>query len=385
MTKKFIVYSLITITLAAGIFGITKIKTKKVPIVKTSTAEVGNVKAYLSTTAAVKSKSRKEYYSLQSKVQKVNVKVGDKVKKGDVLVTYETVDISSQVEQAKIQYQNAVLQRTDLYNQNEEISERIAELNSQILELENNTDYQDKTKLQTLYQQRNSLKSISQEKLKQADNGVKLAKISLDTIKQKASKNNGIIAAESDGVVTELKVVEGAVGNVMQPAVVVQDIENLKSVVFLGKYDADKVKLGQEVIIRGGNNEYKGKISFINPAAQKVASLSGNETTLGMEIDILEKSPELKIDFDVDVDILIGSVKDIIKVPAESVKTVKRNENFVYVLEGNTVQERSVTTGLQSEIEVEIKEGIKEGEKVILNPSTSIVDGVKVKEYVEES
>ena len=44
------------------------------------------------------------------------------------------------------------------------------------------------------------------------------------------------------------------------------------------------------------------------------------------------------------------------------------------------MHERKVTIGTQSDTEVQITKGIKNGEKVILNPSTSIVEGTIVKE-----
>ena len=166
----------------------------------------------------------------------------------------------------------------------------------------------------------------------------------------------------------------------MEAVVIVQDIENLKAVASLGKYDASKVKIGQEVIIKNGDKTYNGSISFIDPAAIKTVGISGSETTLAVEISILDKSPDLKIDFDVDVDILVGKVAGAIKIPSEALKVEKGGKNLVYVVEDNLVRERKVTIGSQSDTEVQITKGISKGEKVILNPSTSILEGTSVKE-----
>lgn len=381
--KKIISYILIVLVIISVVFWIKgKRKDNSVINVKTASAEVGQVKAYLSTTATIKSQNSKEYYGTQGKIKKINIKVGDKVKKGDTLLTYETQDLTLTVQQAQIQYDNAILQKEDLYNQSKIIKEKISDMDKQISTLEKSTNQMDKAKLETLKQQRSSVTPISDEKLKQADNAVSLAKISLDMAKQNLSKSQSSIIAENDGVVTALNAVDGAANNGMQPVVVVQDIENLEAIVSLGKYDANKVKVGQEVIIKGGDKIYKGKVNFIDPAAKKVSSIAGNDTTLGVEVAILEKAPELKIDFDVDIDILIGEVDNALKVPVESVKFEKGNKNLVYVLENGIVKEKSVEIGLQSDTDMEIKSGISKGEKVILNPSTSIKDGTKVKESV---
>jgi HlyD family secretion protein len=386
MKKRAIIYLLIGAVVLAGIFFIINSgRSRRLVEVKTTTVSTGDVKAYLSTTATVKSQNSKEYYGLQAKVKGVNVKIGDRVSKGETLITYETQDLATAVKQAQLQYDNAILQRRDLVNQNNSIKSKISDLNNQISSLQGSNNPQDISKLEALKQQRNALQPISDEKLKQSDNAVALAKLSLDSTKQKSAENKGSITAENDGVVTLVEATIGVITNGMQPVVIVQDTENLEAVAALGKYDANKIKLGQEVIIKSGSNQYKGAVSFINPAATKTLSAVGGETTLGIKIDIIDKAPDLRIDFDVDVDILLGHAENVIKVPAECIRPGKGDKNYLYVVENGVVREREVLIGLQSDMEVQIKNGVSAGEKVILNPSASIREGVIVKEAVEGS
>ena len=381
MKKKIVIYALILICIISGAYLISeKNKESKIIAVKTSIAVIGELKSYISTTATVNSKNSKEYYGLQAKIKKVNVSVGQKVKIGDTLVTYETMDLAPTVSQAQIQYDNAILQKNDIYNQNNTIKRKISDLSYEIARLEKSLNPTDKVKLESLKQQKSGLSPISYEKLKQADNSVKLAEISLNSAKQKLSENKNTIIAENAGVVTTLTAIEGSIGNGMAAVVVVQDAENLKGVASLEKYDANKVRVGQEVIIRNADKIYSGSVSFIDPAANKTVGLTGSETTLAVEIAIMDKSPDLKIDFDVDVDILVDKVASAIKIPSEALKVEKGGKNLVYIVEGNIVREKKVTIGIQSDTEVQITKGIKNGEKVILNPSTSIVEGEIVKE-----
>ena len=294
-------------------------------------------------------------------------------------------DLSSTVSQAQIQYDNAILQKKDLYNQNESIKSKIADLDKQIAILEKSTNPTDKVKLETLKQQKSALSPMSEEKLKQADNSVKLAVLSLNSAKQRLSENKNTVVAANDGVVTEMNAIEGSVGNGMQAMAVVQDVENLKATASLGKYDANKVKVGQEVMVKSGTSTYKGRISFIEPAAKKTVGVTGSETTLGIEIAILDKAPALKIDFDVDVDILVEKVATAVKIPSEALKVEKGGKNLVYVVKENIVHEINATIGTQSDTEVQITKGVKNGKKVILNPSTSIKEGTIVKEATEQN
>jgi HlyD family secretion protein len=358
--------------------------------VKTAQITKGDIRAYLSTTGTIKSKNSKDYYSLQGKVRKVYVKVGDVVKHGDVLIEYDVQDPNLAVKQAQIQYENAQLAKQIQINSNNDLKAKMADLDKQISDLDNSIEEAKKNSINSsaLEAQRAQLKAsrdtlklpFASEQLKQSDNSIALAKINLDNAKQNLSKSQDKIISDIDGVVTSLTAVEGVTGMGTQPAVTVQDIQSLKVLVSVGKYDANRIAVGQETIIKNGNKEYKGKVSAVDPAAKKTVSAAGSDTTLGIEIDILDKAEDLKIDFDTDVDILLGEVAGAVKVPAESIRTNKEDKTFVFVIENGKAVEKEVKLGLQSDMEAQILEGVKEGDKVILNPSTNLTNGAPVKE-----
>ncbi|MFA9398178.1 MAG: efflux RND transporter periplasmic adaptor subunit [Clostridiaceae bacterium] len=377
MKKRYIAIGIVgVLVVSLVVVSSNKRKAQDELTVKTAVAEMGEVESYLSTTATIKSNDSKDYYGPSAKVSKVNVKMGDSVKIGDVLVEYETQDIQSSVDQAQIQYNNAVLQRDDLYAQNDKINAQIKDLDEEIASLEKSEDPQDAQTLISKSTQRDSMSSMSDASLKQADNSVKLAEISLNSAKKNLSNNVTSIVSENEGVVTSLNVVVGGYGNVAQPVITVQNTLNLKAEIALGKYDAEKIALGQEVILSNGDKEYKGTVSFIEPAASNSTSLVGG-VSLGAEIDILEEDANLKINFPVDVDILVGKEESVLKVPAEALKTLKGNQDVVYVLENGIIHEKEVITSIQSDMEVGISEGINEGDKVVLNPSTTVIEGAK--------
>jgi len=175
---------------------------------------------------------------------------------------------------------------------------------------------------------------------------------------QRAVQNQEELEAEIDGVITQVNVVEGGYGNSMQPQIIIQDLENLKVVSFIGKYDSYHVKAGQRAFVQDANKEYAGEVSFIDPVARKATGAGGTEAALGIEIDIKEKA-DLIVEFDVDVDILTGAVSGVLKVPAEAVKAEKGNKYIVYVVKDGRAEEREVKLGIQSDMEVEILEGLR--------------------------
>lgn len=370
--------AVLIITVLTGFAVIGKERTKAIPV-KTSTAVAGELNSYLSTNAVIRSKNTKSYTgTAQLIIKSVNVKVGDPVKAGQAMVQYDLSDMETSVSQAKIQYNNAVLQRKELVNQRDQLKSTLASLDSQIKQLEGSKNPADAAQLQALKQKREAIQPISDEKIQQMDNSVSLAKLTLDSASSKYAKNKDGIVAEFDGIVTALNAAEGASINLAQPAVVVQQLENLQAVLSLGKYDAMKVKVGQEALLKSGGKTYKGIVSFISPAAEKTVSATGQTTTLEAEIDILDETPELKVDFDVNVDILLGGVKDVVKVPVECIKYDKDEKASVYTVVDGKAKQVAVVLGLQSGTEVQVTEGLSSGDIVILNPGIAVKDGIDV-------
>ncbi len=74
----------------------------------------------------------------------------------------------------------------------------------------------------------------------------------------------------------------------------------------------------------------------------------------------------LKTGMTADVEVIINELHDVLYVPIQSVTTVEEKK-ICYVM-GSLAEKREVETGLFNENFVEIKSGLTEGEKVLLNP-----------------
>ena len=116
----------------------------------------------------------------------------------------------------------------------------------------------------------------------------------------------------------------------------------------------------------------------MSPTATKVITQTGGDNVVKVYVDLLNNDGTIKPGFNVDVDIKIGEKKDTIKVPSEAIVSDKNGNEFVYVVENGIAKQKKVKTGLASDLETEIISGVNVGEKVILNPTSSIEDGTKV-------
>ena len=332
------------------ILGVFKSKKNSNISVKTIKVTKGNVESYLSTTGDVVSKNKKEYLGGQAKIKKVNVKVGDKVKKGQSLLNFDMSELENDRQVAQMEYDNAISQKKALKSQK----------NSE----------------------QNKMNSITSSQIEQVENSVRLAELKLESVNDKINESEETIA-DIDGIVTEVNAQAGGISAGQgQPLVVVENVDDLKVAVSLGKYDSTKVKKGMKVFVKNDDKKYEAKVDFIAPTAKKATKeVGGNETTLDCEIYLPKNNAkDLRVGFDVDVDILLGESKNVLKVPLESIKTDKYNKSHVYVVEEGKVKEKTVQLGTQSDMEAEIISGLKSGEKVILNPNTSIKTGVSVQE-----
>ncbi|MCB2293294.1 efflux RND transporter periplasmic adaptor subunit [Clostridium algoriphilum] len=365
--KKKIIIGVVIVALVGIIAGvqITSKNRKQSTIVKMEKVSIGNVKMYLSTTATIKSKNEKDYSaSATTRILNVKVSVGDIVKKGNTLLTYDTADLNNQIESAQITYNDTISKKNDALNKNNESKDTIA----------NTEDIP--TNATTISAAKAS--ELSDENVKQLNNAVELAKTTLDAAKNKLSQNS-YIASDINGVVTDVNVISGQTGS-QETAIIVQDISSLKAVVKVGKYDAAKVEIGQPATIMSNGKVYKAEVSKIYPTATVNTTATGGDTTLTVELNVLEAAPQLKVNFDSDVDILLRQALAVVKVPAEAILTNKDGSTYLFVSENGKAVQKTVELGVQSDAFAQIVSGVKAGESVILNPGSTITNGIFVKD-----
>ncbi|TCO68365.1 efflux RND transporter periplasmic adaptor subunit [Caldanaerobacter subterraneus] len=347
--------------------------------VTVSKVEKGDLVSLFSTSGVVESKSKQEFYIFSpTKVLKVYVSVGDQVKKGDRLLELETQDLSIQYQIAKKQLEMAQIQLEALKNLKQKQTEQsqipTPSLPQQAPASEQSIPHQ----TQAQFQQPTSSLSLD-DQIKLQEKQVEIAELNLKSIQQNMNKMQKYVTADFDGTVTSLNAKENNYFTSTQfPAITVEDLQNLQVVLDVNPYDAVSLSEGQQAYIHFAGKTFEGKVNKISPTAVKVMSQTGGDSVVKVYVDILNNDGTIKPGFKVDVDIKIGEKKDTIKIPSEAIVTDKNGNEFVYVVENGIAKQRKVKTGLVSDLETEILEGANVGDKVILNPSAAIKDGVKV-------
>jgi len=111
---------------------------------------------------------------------------------------------------------------------------------------------------------------------------------------------------------------------------------------------------------------FTGKVLKKAPLADRTDFLNPDLKVYLTDVSIDGTHDALKTGMTGTVEVIIDELHDILYVPIQSVVTVEEKK-MCYVM-GSRAEKREVETGLFNDNFVEIKSGLTEGEKVLLNP-----------------
>lgn len=229
-----------------------------------------------------------------------------------------------------------------------------------------------------LKQQRNILNAQvpSTDELRHLQAAAAAAKQAYEAVNSQAGAlKNGWIA-DFSGVVSQVNVQEGGVVVTNTPGIVIVDPNAPIIDIDLGRYDAEKVKPGQHATVYVKDGKLSGTVVFVSP----VAKGSGEEATLSCRVAVDNPDERMIIGFDVDVDIQTAEAKAAIVLPLTAVQTDELGKYcYKYNPEDRTAVKTYVGVGISNENGYQITQGITFGDKIILNPSEKLYDGVRVR------
>jgi len=145
--------------------------------------------------------------------------------------------------------------------------------------------------------------------------------------------------------------------------------------------DAVKLKIMNRVII-GNGEEFSfvhGKISKIYPKAfEKISDLGIEQKRVKIEIEFDRPIQNLMVGYEVDIELVERSKNDVIAVPKNSVFKY-HDQDYVFKITSDKAMLFEVKEGLKGKDRVEILDGLKEGDKIVISPSNQLEDNGKVK------
>lgn len=333
-------------------------------------------------------------------IEQVLKKRGDMVQEGDVIVKLKSSEaliqrdsaaaaitaIQEAIEKAKVKAQKETEnQRTEMSNAIQKMELNMTTLLRSYNKMKNDYDIGLATKAQ-LYQMEtqmmNARMDLDQLKKKQGqlepvdatsalESQLKAAQVALQQLNQ--SMQNLEVKATVSGVLTEMPL---ETGMAVQSGTQVGIIQRLDPIKIKAQLTEDETKLvgsktEMSYSLTGNATKFKGPISYL----AKVMDPESKSYEINLEVpnkDILLK-PGMKVKLQMSDD------KDQIVVTVPTYSIVKEGESaFVYVVSGDIVEKRSIKLGRLNEPNQEVTSGLKEGELVVKNNPSALIDKAKV-------
>lgn len=225
---------------------------------------------------------------------------------------------------------------------------------------------------------RNASKKTAEENLKVTD-------IQIADLEKKINDMNEMCRAAIDGVVAAVNVQEGAYTGSMQPAYRIINPDNLRIRARVNEYDIKSVAAGQRVRVTGDaiarDIEITGTVESISPVATTAMTAAGNETVVEVLISVDDPGDVLKPGLNVTCEIITVDKSGVLLAPMEAIRPDRDDNLVVFVIdtETNRMEQRRIEAGINSDMSVEILDGLDEGELVVLDPQPSYTDGMKVR------
>ena len=329
-------------------------------------------------------------------MRRVELEVGDRVSKGQTLVSLEparsnVLDPRSRAEaEAAVSAARAALKTAE---ENSRAAAADAEYAGQ--KLERNRKLVEKGYVaRDLFDQSASEAKRTEANRLSAKSAVQTARAQMEkalaTLRYYeaggASDNGKVIAVRTPVTGSVLKIhheSEGAV-NVGDPLLDIGDPSQLEVKVEVLSADAVNIRPGTAVLFErwGGDAPLTGKVTIVEPEAfTKVSSLGVEEQRVLVIADITslpESWQRLGDEYRVEASFIVWEGKDVLQVP-ESALFRKGAGWAVFVMKDKKARLREVQVGHRNGLAAEIISGISEGETVIIYPDESIRDGVGVR------
>lgn len=199
------------------------------------------------------------------------------------------------------------------------------------------------------------------------------AKNNMELIKEGASKKSGtasnLVRATSSGMLLDIPVKEGAFvieSNTFNDGTTIASIANMNEMIFEGNVDeaeVGKIKEGMTLSLKVGALDtvtFDAKLEYISPKGVEEQGAIQFEIRAAVKLD---KDNFLRAGYSANADIILERLEDVLAVK-ESDLLFEDDSTFVEIMIADQqFEKRSIKTGISDGINIQILEGLKEGDR----------------------
>lgn len=306
---------------------------------------------------------------MAGKVAKVNVKVGDRVKAGQVLVELDASELNAQLKQAqaalnsaKIQLEGALASAQTNYDAAKRELERM-----QYLYEQGGISEQQFQATKTQYElARVQLENAKKSNLEQAEAAVELIRTQLA---------NTVVTAPASGIVTEVNVKAGELAGQTMPVVKIVDMDTVLATFNLTESQIKLVKKGDKLAVRvpaATDEELTGTVQEVSPVA-------GPQTkAFTVKVALANKNHQLKPGMSAELSLTLQKVAQALVVPVDALMA-QEEETYLYVVNNDTARRQKVKVLLENDTLAAVKGELQAGQWVVVVGKEQLEDNAQVK------
>jgi len=306
----------------------------------------------------------------------LGVEEGNSVKENQVIARLENEDVKaakdqaeanvdvarSNLEQTKAELQDATLS----FNRNKELIARgvIAQ-----------SVYDDAL---ARYQKSSAAVTAAEAALKASSAGVKAANVALEYTFIRAPFDAVVLTKDADvgDIVTPL----GAAANAKASVVTIADMGSLEVEADVSESNLSQIRLDQPCEIQMDalpDQRFRGEIQMIVPTADR------SKATVMVKVRFLDKDSRILPEMSAKVAFLSRPATEEEKKRQTALNQAalfnRKNRKVVFLVKGDKVVETPISVGSPIGDMIEVLEGVKAGDQIVLNPSDRLKNGSKIK------
>lgn len=315
----------------------------------------------------------------KGKIDTVSVTDGQSVSKGDVLFSYKNETIVTQINEYNSEIASCNNKKSRLQSKKEEANKSLSEKKNQLSKLKeqllNDQDEAIATSISSLEAEIQSLEATLasyDSEIESVDDLISQSNSKLASIKDKEYEK---VTSEVSGIVR----IVGSQDDYTNPYIIIDSkdmhIKGSVSEKYISKLKKDQQA---DVLIIATDKTVKGKIEEVSnkpdinsdpTGKSNSSSLSNYEVTL-----ILDSQDNILEGYHIQATIYDGN--NDICISKKAILT-KEGKSYVFINKDGVLSKKDVTYEKKDDKNVKILSGLKEGDKVVTNPSSTTKEGMK--------
>lgn len=229
-----------------------------------------------------------------------------------------------------------------------------------------------------------STRDSAEAMMKSATAAYDLEKAKLERLERQMSKcvirapQSGMVVYANDSGGSRFgqsgpKIDLGASVNEFQAILRLPDLANMQVKALVHESKVDSLRTGMRAVVKIQDRELQGTIASIANQAEPNSFFSGNVKEYATIIKIDGHPDGLKPGMTAQVEVLVQELKDVLQVPVQCV-VEKGGKFYAWVKTPKKVERRALRLGGTNDTEIEIQDGLSEGELVLQNPRAEMPD-----------